>query len=46
MMANIDSQFDDEYETYEDLYDEQMEYFKQLESLWPAPHQLHLNLQQ
>lgn len=26
MMANIDSQFDDAYESYEDLYDEQMEY--------------------
>ena len=26
MMPNIDSQFDDEYEIYEDLYDEQMEY--------------------
>ena len=26
MMANIDSQFDDAYESYEELYDEQMEY--------------------
>ena len=26
MMANIDSQYDDAYESCEDLYDEQMEY--------------------
>ena len=26
MMANIDSQFDDAYESCEELYDEQMEY--------------------
>ena len=26
MMANIDSQFDDAYETFDDLYDDQVEY--------------------
>ena len=26
MMANIDSEFDDAYETFDDLYDDQVEY--------------------
>ena len=45
MMANIDSQFDDEYESYEDLYDEQMEYLNNERSLGPAPPQLLLKQQ-
>ena len=37
MMANIDSQFDNAYETFEDLYDEQVEYLNNWRSSGQTP---------